>query len=292
MFGYDSAKVIETEVFASLPDEYRKVKKGLTLEGPSFDRAGNLYFTDLHNGRIFKADPSGTVTLVSEYGGNPNGLKIHKDGRIFVVDRAAGLLLLDPANGNVTPVLSGPEGERFLGLNDLFFASNGDLYFSDQGETGLHNATGRLYRYSEADGSLVCLLDTCPSPNGLTFNRSERVMYLAATRANAIWLVPVDKKSGVAKVGLFVNLPCPGPDGLALDDAGNLAVAHPGIGAVWLFDRRGLPIYRVQSCEGARTINIAYGGESNQWLYITEADSGTILRARMPVAGKVLFSHL
>ncbi len=34
---------------------------------------------------------------MSEYDGWPNGLKIHKDGRIFITDYKRGIVLLDPA---------------------------------------------------------------------------------------------------------------------------------------------------------------------------------------------------
>lgn len=52
----------------------------------SFDRAGNLYVTDIPFGRVFRISPAGEWTLVTEYDGWPNGLKIHKDGRIFITD--------------------------------------------------------------------------------------------------------------------------------------------------------------------------------------------------------------
>jgi gluconolactonase len=42
----------------------------------------------------------------------------------------------------------------------------------------------------------------------------------------------------------------------------------------------------------ARMTNMAYGGADGRTLYITESYSGAILTARMPVAGKVLYSHL
>jgi gluconolactonase len=122
-------------------------------------------------------------------------------------------------------------------------------------------------------------------------NRSERTIYVAATRTNAIWLVPTAKNGVVSKAGLFVQLPCPGPDGLALDAEGNLAIAHPGIGRVWLVNREGIPIYSVESCSGRRCINIAYGGPGNRYLYITEGEKGHILRAEMPFPGHPMFSH-
>ena len=71
-----------------------------------------------------------------------------------------------------------------------------------------------------------------------------------------------------------------------------LAVAHLGLGCIWLFDHHGQPLYRVQSCAGHHATNIAYGGTDRRTLYITESESGSILRAAMPVAGKAMFSHL
>ena len=82
-----------------------------------------------------------------------------------------------------------------------------------------------------------------------------------------------------------------GPDGMAIDDTGSVAVAHPGIGIVWLFDRRGLPVARIESCKGPMVMNITYGGPQNRWLYITEEASGSVLRAEMPEPGLPMFSH-
>jgi gluconolactonase len=90
---------------------------------------------------------------------------------------------------------------------------------------------------------------------------------------------------------MFARLPSLGPDGMAIDEKGNVAVAHPGLGIVWLFDKRGLPIARVESCKGSMVMNIAYGGPDNRWLYITEASSCCVLRAEMPEPGLPMSSH-
>jgi len=295
---FEPPKVIKTEVFAEVPEKYRGGgsvrggrKRSTFLEGPSFDRDGNLYVVDIPNGRIFRISPKGAFDVAAQYDGDPNGLKIHKDGRIFIADHRNGIMLLDPASGSVTPFLEGPDHlERFKGVNDLIFASNGDLYFTDQGQTGLHDPTGRVFRLT-AEGRLDCLLDTIPSPNGLVLSRSERAVFVAVTRANAVWLVPMAPRGGVNKVGLFVQLPCPGPDGMALDDEGGIAVAHPGLGVVWLFNNKGVPLYRVESCKGNMITNVAYGGEERRFLYMTESQTGTVLRAEMPTPGRAMYSH-
>ena len=45
-----------------------------------------------------------------------------------------------------------------------------------------------------------------------------------------------------------------------MDVEGRVAVAHPGMGAVWIFSRTGEPVSRIRACEGMRVTNVAYGG--------------------------------
>jgi gluconolactonase len=88
------------------------------LEGPSFDRDGNLWCVDIPFGRIFRIDPKGEWDLAAQYDGWPNGLKIHRDGRIFIADYRRGLLVLDPKSGKIEPRLETAFSEGFKGLND------------------------------------------------------------------------------------------------------------------------------------------------------------------------------
>lgn len=295
--------VIETEVFASLPKALRKTgqraewarvqRRGATmdsfLEGPSFDRKGNLYVVDIPYGRVFRISPTGDFTLAAEYDGEPNGLKFHKDGRAFIADHKNGIMVLDSVSGRIEPFFDRPVLERFKGVNDLFFASNGDLYFTDQGQSGLQDPTGRLYRL-RAEGGLDCLLDNVPSPNGLVMDRAETTVFLAVTRGNCVWRVPLLLDDRPSKVGVFINMSGgAGPDGMALDMEGNLAVCHPGLGAVWLFSPTGEPLYRIRSCTGLMVTNCAYGGPENTSLFITESETGTVLRAELPVAGHPMY---
>jgi gluconolactonase len=123
-------------------------------------------------------------------------------------------------------------------------------------------------------------------------NRDESALFVAATRGNCIWHVPFLSNGDVGKVGLFIQLSgAGGPDGLALDDQGRLAIAHVRLGTVWLFDRLGEPVYRIRSSAGSHTTNVAFGWPDRNTLYITEAESGTILKAELDVPGKLMYSH-
>jgi gluconolactonase len=298
-------RVVETSVFARLPEQFKTADAtnewvatqpiGMPphslLEGPSFDRDGNLWCVDVPNGRVFKVTRDGTFHLIAEYDGWPNGLRFHRDGRIFIADYKHGIMTLDPASGTVTPHLLRANVERFKGVNDLFFTANGDLHFTDQGLTGLHDPTGRVFRMRPS-GEVTCLLDNVASPNGLVMNRDETALFVAVTRGNCIWRVPFVRDGSIAKVGLYVQLSGGGgPDGIALDDQGRLLVCHVGLGSVWVFDRLGEPVCRVKSCTGPFTTNLAFGWPDRDMLYITEAESGTILKAQLDVPGKLMYSH-
>ncbi|MCW5746904.1 MAG: SMP-30/gluconolactonase/LRE family protein [Alphaproteobacteria bacterium] len=307
---YAPPKPVAATLFTRLPDSFRRPRRTAWgdanaagaeldsfLEGPSFDRAGNLYVTDIPFGRVFRISPAGDWTLVTEYDGWPNGLKIHRDGRIFITDYKRGIVQLDPASGKVTPLIETVNSESFKGVNDLFFAASGDLYFTDQGQTGLHDPTGRVYRYS-VDARLERLIDTVPSPNGLVMNLHETVLYVGVTRGNAVWRLPLMAGGVVSKVGLFIQMSGghAGPDGMALDAEGGLAVAHPST-SVWRFDSLGRPTHVLDAGDDIFCTNVAYGGADGRSLFAVvsrrsrKIEGGVILRADMPVAGKPMFSH-
>jgi gluconolactonase len=298
-------KILDASSYTRLPENFRSTAPNALwverqpasaarrslLEGPSFDRNGNLYFVDVPQGSIYRASPQGQIERVARYEGLPSGLKIHKDGRIFVADYGRGIMLLDPAAGTVTPYLTETHLGSFKGVNDLFFARNGDLYFTDQGGTGLHDPTGRVFRLA-ADGTITCLLDNVPSPNGLVMNLDETVLYLAVTRGNCVWRVPLSPDGTVARVGIFIQLSGGiGPDGLALDAKGRIAIAHAGLSTVWVADEHGELVYRIKSSTGTQPSNLAFGGSDGKSLFITEAESATILRMDLDVPGKPMYSH-
>lgn len=295
--------VIETKIFASLPDELR-IRNGMSdvaqvlgkpfdsfLEGPSFDRQGNLYCVDVPHGRVFRVNPQGAFELLIEYEGEPNGLKIHRDGRLFIADRRNGIVAIDPAQRRLERILDRFDREPFRGPNDLVFSSKGDLYFTDQGMSDLANPTGRVFRL-RAGGEVDLLLERLPGPNGIALDRSERELYVAVTRSNRIIRASIYPDGRIGRVQNFIQLSGGGgPDGIAADRDGGLAIAHPLMGAVWLFDAKGQPVLRVNLCRGTLGTNIAYGGPDGRRLYITESETGTIQTADFPVLGTPMFSH-
>lgn len=299
MFLLQPPQVRETAMFTRLPDRFRRtgVRSNWAdanrggqptdsfLEGPVFDAAGNLYVTDIPFGRIFRIDAQGEWEQVADWDGEPNGAKFLNERELLVTDYRNGLMAVDVVSGAVRPFLDRRNSERFKGVNDLVFDSQGNLYFTDQGQTGLHDPSGRLYRL-RTGGRLDLLLDNVPSPNGVALSPDERVLFLAVTRGNQVWRVPLLEDGSVSKVSAFFTSYGPsGPDGLAVDEAGRVIVANPGLGYAWVLNHRAEPELVLRSCAGMSLTNIAFGGPGRQTLYCTESVTGTVLRATLETAG-------
>jgi gluconolactonase len=143
-----------------------------------------------------------------------------------------------------------------------------------------------------ADGTLDKLASNVPSPNGITLNTKNSQVYVAVTRAQQIWRLPLMGDGQPSKTGVAIQLSGghAGPDGIEMDAEDGLIVCHLGVG-VWRFDANGLPTHLVHA-EGHRLLtNVAFGGSDGKTLHITDSLNGEILTARMPVAGKVLYGR-
>ncbi|TWD85636.1 gluconolactonase [Variovorax beijingensis] len=301
MFLLQPPEVRDLEVFTRMPDDLRRREPSAWadanrggqatdsfLEGPVFDDAGNLYVADIPFGRILRIDPAGAWTLVAEYDGEPNGMKFLDAHTLLVTDYKNGLMRVDARTGAVTPHLQRRNTERFKGVNDLVLDAQGNIYFTDQGQTGLHDPTGRLYRL-RPDGQLDLLLGNVPSPNGVALSPDGRLLYLAVTRGNGVWRVPLLADGSVAKVSQFFTSYGPsGPDGLAVDAKGRVIVANPGLGYVWLLNARAEPVVVLRGPAGASTTNLAFGGKDRSTLYVTDSTHGNILTAQLDAPGLML----
>ncbi len=300
--SFTAPEIIEARVLTRLPDAFRQPRKtawsaankpgqliDCFLEGPSFDRQGRLWVTDIPNGRIFCIDTDLQWSLAAEYDGWPNGSAFHRDGSLWIADYRHGLLRLEPGASQPQGVLEHRNSESFRGVNDLTFDCQGRCWFTDQGQSGLHEPSGRVYRL-DLDGRLDVMLQNAPSPNGLALSPDESAIYLAVTRANAIWRAPL-VGAGLSKMGHFQGFfGASGPDGLAVDEQGRLAVGHASLRGAFVLNALGEITHYVRSPVGATVTNLAFRPGTCQ-LVMVESQTGTILEADLPSPGLALYSH-
>lgn len=288
--------VIEARVFARLPDALRIAQRSAWgdanknghpidsfLEGPVFDASGVLHVVDIPHGRILRVDAGGAWGVVAHTQGWPNGLALHADGSLWVADYRRGILRCDPGSGQVEAVLGHRNSESFKGINDLVFDRAGRLYFTDQGQTGLQDPTGRVYRYDTRDDRLDLLVGNVPSPNGIALDEQEKTLFVAVTRANQVWRSPLMKDGTISKMGAFRTFfGTSGPDGLAIVPGGGLLVAHASLGGVFMLNAAGEVTHFLKSpIPGSTVTNVAVTPDGKS-IVMTESGSGVILKAELP----------
>lgn len=104
---------------------------GRFLEGPAFDRNGNLWLVSIYSGDIHKITSAGICSTVANTGGEPQSLKLGRDGKMVGSDRKAGLFTIDPDTFEIEKITNNYFIQNFSGLNDLVVDSVGSVYVTD-----------------------------------------------------------------------------------------------------------------------------------------------------------------
>jgi gluconolactonase len=263
--------------------ELRPLVSGFqSLEGPAFATDGSLYFVDWLQHAIFRWDGQ-SATEWFNTGGIPAGLAFDREGRLYVADEGddvRGVIRL-PADRRLTRVVDTYRGQPLNGANDLVFAPDGSLYFSDPWRSSVANPIGGFYRL-RPDGHLDQLASDLAFPNGVAV--WEDTVYLAETGHRRIWRY----RDGQPEEWARLSDGGSGPDGMAFDAAGRLHVAHYGNGTVDVFDQAGRQVDAI-AVPGRQVTNVAFGGPDGRTYVVTECETGTLYVGRAETPGQPLF---
>jgi len=259
---YQAPPVVHAEVFARVPDTLRKKGQPASwidanhpgsgidcfLEGPAFDRAGNLYIVDIPFGRILRMSPKGEFDVTAEYDGWPNGLAIHKDGRIFLSGMSGELVALN-ADGSSPVIMKPLYHHKMLRMNDLVFDAKGNLFVTDF-VGNIEEPTGGVY-YVTADGKSVRpVLRQLWAANGISLTADGRTLWVSETSRNSLLRVALlpDGVTPVPHQGVSYVYHSTGWNGLdsnRLDARGNLYQTVHGQGRIIVFNPLGIPIANI-----------------------------------------------
>ena len=264
-----------------------------------------LLYTDIPRNAIYSwkegeeaklyLKPSGFMG--EKFGGSEpgaNGLLLNSAGELVLCQHGERRIALmqssvsEPA-ANYKTLTSAFKGRRFNSPNDAAYSSNGDLYFTDP-PYGLPKRMDDpdkeldyqgVYRLSK-EGELTLLTTEFTRPNGIAFSPDEKKLYVANSDPElAIWKVFDVLEDGSIRNGrIFYD--ATGmvaqekglPDGLKVDDQGNLFATGPG--GVFIFSPEGMVMGKIKT--GQATSNCAFNTNKST-LYIT-ADS-YVLRVRL-----------
>ncbi len=264
---------------AELPDDKKVQPEEMVLvpeysEGIVFDHAGNAYIS--HGKVITRITPERKVSTWAETGA-PNGHKILADGTHLVCDASQHAVLHLDANGKILGKASSEcNGKKLRGPNDLCLDPRGGFYFTDPGDSGLKNPIGTVH-YVDAAGKTYFVTGGLAYSNGIVLRPDGKTLLVAESQKNRVLEYEVLAPGRVGKMRVFVELPEKGegqidnqPDGMTLDQDGNLYVAHYGMKQVQVISPQGKVIRRYAGGT-LTTSNVAFGGKQMDELYITGA---------------------
>jgi gluconolactonase len=267
-------------------------------EGVVFDHAGNGYVSWDKSITKFSLDGKNSVWAET---GAPNGHKILADGTHLVCDASHHAVLHVSADGKMLEHAAKEfEGKPLLGPNDLTLDTvNGGFYFSDPGDSGRDKLIGRAHFVDKA-GKVHLIDKGLAYPNGIVLTPDGKKLYLAESQLNRVLVYEVKGPGVVGERKLFADLPKhesgdymqAQPDGMCLDAAGNLYVAHYGMKKVEVLSPAG-KLIRQYDGGNVTTSNIAFGGPKHDQLFITggigkEAGEGGLFRIDLGAKGLVI----
>lgn len=264
-------------------------------EGPTADRAGNIYFTETVDQRIFRLAADGKLSIFRENSNAANGLLVDSEDRLIACEGAGTgkprVTRTDLKTGQIE-VLA--KSKDFVGPNDVTIDSKGRLYFTDL-------PGGSVYRI-DAPGKWVSILSTpeIQRPNGIQISPDEKTLYLVEANqssggARMIRAFDLKPDGTVTNMRVFHDFyPGRSADGLCIDEAGNLHAAaglHRRRGTSETLDTR--PGVHVFSPQGKllrylpvpedTVTNCAFGGPDRKTLYVTAGK--TLYRFRVDTPG-------
>ena len=297
--------------------DWRVVATGLRFpEGPVALPDGTVLVVEIERGTITRISPDGTVTVVAEPGGGPNGLALGADGKLYICNnggfawhregikaRPVGIAddysggrieRLDLKSGRIEVLYSKCDGRPLNGPNDIVFDRLGGFYFTDLGKVrGRIMDRGAVY-YAKTDGSLIReVIFPIMTPNGIGLSPDDATLYVAETEPARLW------RFRILEPGRLEKLPFPSLNGGALvhgaggfqrfdslkvEADGHVCVATLINGGITVIAPDGSGAYHVPGDDPYVT-NLCFGGPDMRTVYSTWSWDGRLAVARWPRPG-------
>lgn len=274
-------------------------------EGPAYvslrgDEEGYLLFTDQINDNILimrwhGLQPYQQITplswsdpVVFRHPTNiADGQTIDLQGRLLTAETTGRRVSITELNGEVKTLAGFYQGKPLNSPNDVIVKSDGSVWFTDPGYGCLQfpqecYLPANVYRYDPETKELTAVIEDLKMPNGLAFSPDEKILYAidsAAIQAprtyyegnpHAIYAYDVlEGGRTVGKKRLFTEVSPGFPDGMRLDERGNIYVG--ALDGVQVFNPEGKMIGKIKMPK--ETANLTFGSKDNNVLFICSTDS-------------------
>ncbi len=257
-------------------------------EGPVYDRAGGVYFTNLIFSNQFNSDiirydiATGMAVVVDPTSDGANGLFLDVNGQVISADQATHRISRRSAT-DITVVeeilASSWNGAGFNSPNDLVIDAAGGIYFSDPDYNNVRAQAEGVY-YRNPAGTVNRILSGFVRPNGVMLSPGGETFYMAVEGEKRIMAYDVAgdgslsnqrqfARTDVNASGVPLSGITNGPDGLTVDAAGNLYAAVQN--AVFAWNPSGQRLFDLPVPQDPT--NVAFGDTDRRTLFITAGNS-------------------
>jgi len=266
---------------AQEPQEFQivKVVGGFqSADGPLWHPEGYLLATDPPAGKIRRLKPGVVPEVALQL--NAAGIAFDHRKRLIICDPVKRQVLRWDGKGQPDVLAAQFEGKKLNSPNDVITRGN-QIFFtdpafgsaSDTKELGFHG----VYRLTEK-GELTALAKWEKRPNGIALSPNGRILYVTASDERAIRAYDLDRGGAATNERLVVTGIRGAPNGIAVDESGNLYVACAGVA---IYTPEGKESRFIEM--GDPPTNVAFGDGDFKALYVT-ARSG-VYRIRVQIRG-------
>ena len=253
-------------------------------EGPSLYQ-DKLVFSNCYSGWIASLVDSTLDTLLNKEDGliNTNGTAFDKNGNLYICEYGKGSILRLSPDGILTTLTSKDHhGKRFNRPNDIAISPAGMIYFTDPKSYDPLINDGRLFRTDPNSGKTTWLIEGLQFPNGLCFSPDGGTLYIGESVNKNILQI----SHGVGILDTLITLPSgkQDPDGMDVDENGNLYIAYFGGGKIFVVSPEGKLLDSLMT-PGKKPSNLEFGGKDMKTLFITECETNKVYSIRTINAG-------
>ena len=245
----------------------------LFTEGPTCDRAGNLFFVDQPNDRIMEWSADGKLSTFLQPSGHANGMSFDAKGNLIACADEHNELWAIAPDKKVTVLVKDFQGKYLNGPNDVWIAPNGAMYLTDPfyrrkwwDHTMMALTNEEVFYLSPDRKNLVRVTDDLKKPNGITGTPDGKKLFVSDIRAAQTWRYDLQPDGSLTNKTFFCAL---GSDGMTIDKKGNVYLTGKG---VTVFDKTGKQIDHIDVPE-KWSANVCFGGKNRKTLFITATES-------------------
>lgn len=269
------------------------------IEGPVWHPVRqDLIFSDIAGNRLHRWRAADGVTVFRRPSQMANGNTYDQQGRLVTCEHATSRVTRTEPDGTLTLLATHYAGRELNSPNDVVVRSDGAIYFTDPNFGRRPTWVGvprpqqqpcqAVYRIDPATLALTRLAADFGQPNGLCFSLDEARLFVNDSPRGHIRIFTLAADGSLQGGAVWAEVTGDGrgvPDGLKVDQRGNVYCAGPG--GLHVFSPEGEALGRVRVPEQAA--NFAWGEADYCSLFI--AASSTLYRLRVRAPGRPLFSH-